>query len=233
MNRKRLAWAILFLACLPASAQTNASTAANTPPLQGNAVPWASVGQVNALLGELDSVARVTSNDLARVRIDKWKTDSGTKQQVQANSDSIQRNLQSALPAIIGGVRNAPDDMAASFKLYRNLDAIYDVLGTVAESAGAFGSKNDYQALANDLGGIERIRRELADRVEGLATAKETELARLRNSLRAAQTTQAPPKKVVVDENEPVKKPRKKKPAAASNQTASPASSTQKPSTPQ
>ena len=46
-----------------------------------------------------------------------------------------------ALPEIIGQLRNAPEAMPITFKLYRNLDALYDVLGGVVEGAGAFGSK--------------------------------------------------------------------------------------------
>src|SRR5205085_4716920 len=97
--------------------------------------------------------------------------------------------------------------------LYRTLDALYDVLSSVAESAGAFGPKDDYEALANDLGSVEQIRRDLADRVATLASSKETELAHLRTEVRAAQAAAAaaPPKKVVVDDNEPVKKPVRKK----------------------
>jgi hypothetical protein len=235
MDRKLLPGSILFLAASMALAQANPAPQQmpqqqNTPQ-QSGAVSWQSLNQMNSLLGELDATARAATSDLSRVRIDKWKTDSGTKHQTQANADSILRNLQSALPGIVTAVRNSPDDVAANFKLYRNLDALYDVLGSVAESAGAFGSKNDYQALANDLGNLERVRRELADRVESLAGAKESELARLRTTVRAAQAAaQTPAKKVIVDENEPVKKPPRKKKSTASTQ-ASPAAA--KPATPQ
>ena len=75
--------------------------------------------------------------------------------------DSIQRNLQNALPEMIGQLRNAPEDLPATFKLYRNLDALYDVLGSVVESTGAFGSKDDFQALANDLSSFEGTRKQI------------------------------------------------------------------------
>ena len=41
--------------------------------------------------------------------------------------ESIQRNLQSALPEMISQLSNSPENLAASFKLYRNLDALYYV----------------------------------------------------------------------------------------------------------
>lgn len=173
--------------------------------------------QLNNLLLQLDQTSRTAMADLAKLRIDKWKTDVSNKQQMQANVDSLQRNLATALPELQNKVRLAPEDMAANFKLYRNLSAVYDVFASVAESAGAFGPKDQYEPLAQLAGDFDRVRRSIADRIEQLATAKDIELARLRNQARAAQQAQAaqPPKKIVVDDNEPTRKPRKKKPSAA------------------
>ena len=53
---------------------------------------------------------------------------------------------------------SAPEDLAASFKLYRNLDALYDVFGQVVEAAGAFGSKDEYQNLSNDMSALQSAR---------------------------------------------------------------------------
>ena len=153
--------------------------------------------------------------NLAKLRIDKWKTDSNTKRGTQADVESIGRNLQMALPEIIGQLRASPENIAATFKLYRNLDALYDVYGPVVESAGAFGSKDEYQSVQNDFSALERSRRSLAERMETLASAKETDLAQLRTQVRDLQAAAAPapvpPKKVVVDDTEPAKKPIKKR----------------------
>jgi hypothetical protein len=151
--------------------------------------------------------------------------------------DSIQRNLQTALPEMIVQLRNAPEDMPATFKLYRNLDALYDVLGGVVESTGAFGSRDDFQSLSNDLTGFEGTRKQLAERINNLAASKEQEIVRLRTDLKTAQAAivAAPPKKVVVDDNEPPKKPvvkkkpAPKKPAATTPATASPATTPAQP----
>ncbi|HEV2117474.1 MAG TPA: hypothetical protein VGR48_15690 [Terriglobales bacterium] len=200
---------ILALGGLPAAAQANGQNAAPTP------VPYATANQVNALMSQLESTATSTASDLSRLRINKWKAPGDAKQQGEANRQSILRNLETALPGMINAVRSNPDDIAASFTLYRNLDALYDVLSSVAESAGAFGPRDDYQGLGNDLNSVEQIRRDLADRVATLANSKETELARLRTELRAVQATAkpAPAKKVIVDDNEPPKKPVHKKKA--------------------
>src|SRR5512146_2677304 len=199
---------LLALLSLPAAAQARGQNV--TPPTP---VPYATANQVNALMSQLESTATASASDLSRLRINKWKAPGSAKQQSESNRQSILRNLETALPGMISAVRANPDDIAASFTLYRNLDALYDVFSSVAESAGAFGPRDDYQPLANDLNSIEQIRRDLADRISTLASSKETELARLRNEVRAAQAAAqaAPPKKVIIDDNAPVKKPVRKK----------------------
>jgi hypothetical protein len=197
------------------SVQGSLASAAPSP--QGGAVSYASVTQLNGLLAQLEATSKTTQADLTKLRIERWKTDGGSKKQALGNVDSIQRNLQNALPAIVAQLRNAPEDMAATFKLYRNLDALYDVLGSVVESTGAFGSKDDLQALSTDLNNFEATRKQIAERLENLAVSKEQEIVRLRADLKTAQAA-APatlPKKIVVDDNEPAKKPAaKKKPVA-------------------
>jgi len=103
----------------------------------------------------------------------------------------------------------------------------------VVESAGAFGSKDEFQSVQNDLSAIERSRRELAERMETLTTAKEAELTQLRTQVRDLQAAAAPPpvapKKVVVDDTEPPKKVVKKK-TVPKPPKPSPSTTTQQPS---
>jgi hypothetical protein len=164
------------------------------------------------------------------MRIEKWKADTGTKQQAQANADSVQRNLTTALPVLISDVRSAPQDLGAEFRLYRNLVALYDVFTSLTESTGAFGSKSDYDALAQQLSVFDSVRHNLGNALEGLASSTQSELAQLRNQVRTMQQAAAPappPKKVVVDDNEPVKKTtHKKKPAASGSAAPSSTGST-------
>ena len=201
----------------------------------GGPVSYASVTQVNGLLAQLEATSKSTQEDLTRLRIERWKTDTSSKKQALGNVDSIQRNLQNALPEIMVQVRNGPEDLPATFKLYRNLDALYDVLGSVVEAVGAFGSKDDFQSLSNDLSSFEGTRKQFAERIENLASSKEQEIVRLRTDLKTVQAAipAAPPKKIVVDDTEPPKKPPVKKPAAKkpAAKPATPPSGTAKPAT--
>jgi len=196
------------LAPATVAAQQGASAASATPP----PVAYASVSELNGMLAQLQQTAQSMQSDLGKMRIEKWKTGASTKQQTLANVESIQRNLQSALPEIIAQLNNAPEDLGVSFKLYRNLDALYDVFGAVVESAGAFGSKDEFQSLGNDMNGLESARHAFGERMQKLAAGKEVELTRLRAQVKTLSAAPpVPPKKIVVDDTEPPKKPPAKK----------------------
>ncbi len=205
-----------FLCAAAALGQSGPAISAAPAGGQGQPVSYASVTQLNGLLSQLEATSKDTQADLVKLRIEHWKADNSYKKQTLGNVDSVQRNLQGALPEMIAQLRSAPEDLPSTFRLYRNLDALYDVLGGVVEGAGAFGSKDDLQALSNDLSSFEGTRKQLAERIENLSSAKEAEITRLRTDLKTAQAAipVEPPKKIVVDDTEPPKKPAvKKKPA--------------------
>jgi hypothetical protein len=182
-------------------------------------------------LAQLEQVSQSTVFNLGRLKVDKWKIDSHDKDQTRSNIESLQRNLTAALPALVQQVRANPASLAASIKLYRNLNAVYDVLASVTESAGAFGSKDDYNALANDAANFDSVRRKLADDLEQMAASSDSQVARLTSQLRAqqqaAQAAAAPPKHVVVDDTQPAKKKAAGKKKAAAPAKAATAASPQ------
>jgi hypothetical protein len=181
-------------------------------------VSYSSISELNQLLGSLQQTSEAIQGDLSHLRVEKWKTDSGTKRQTQGDVESLQRNLQSALPTMFNDLKNSPESTPLTFKVYRNLDALYDVLGSVVESAGAFGSKDEFQSLNKDLGSLEESRRAFAERMDKIASAKETEIGQLRLALQTARA-EIPPKKTVVDDTQPAstkKPPKRKKPATVS-----------------
>lgn len=178
-----------------------------------------SVADLNVLLAQLDQTAQNTNLDLAKLRIEKWKTNGDARQQLQSNADSLSRNLTGALPAIIGGVRTSPENLAANFKLYRNVDALYDVLSALTDVASNSAPHGDYQALATDVSNLEVIRRALADRIEAMATMRDAALARGTGGGTSTKTAKSGLKKIVIDDTAPAKSTtRKKKPATTTPQ---------------
>jgi hypothetical protein len=202
----------LLVALLAAAAGAQDSTAAASG--QQPPIAYASVSELNGMLAQLQQTAKSMQADLGKTHIEKWKTDASTKRQTLETVESIQRNLQSALPETITELSNSPEDLGASFKLYRNLVVLYDYFGSVVENAGAFGSKDELQSLSNDMSGLESARRALGERMQKLTASKEDELTRLRAQVKTLSAAPPPPpKKIVVDDTaEPPKKPVKKKP---------------------
>lgn len=217
--------AISCLGLCVAAGSLLAQTAPQPPP-SGPATTASTAGRPAAPsvipdLDRLQAAASQISATISHMRIERWKADSNSKQQAQSNADSIQRNLTSALPGMIDSVRSSPQDLAAEFKLYRNTNALYDVMTSLTEAAGAFGTRGEYEALAQQLEVLDSVRRNLGDTIEQLVASTQSEMGQLRTELQAAQraaaaAAAAPPKKVViVDDNAPDKKATtKKKPAA-------------------
>jgi len=217
----------LITALAPAAAGAQGSAGAATgsqPP-----VAYASVNELNGILTQLQQTAKSMQADLGKTHIEKWKTDAATKRQTLETVESIQRNLQSALPDTIAQLSNSPEDLGASFKLYRNLVLLYDSFGSVVESAGAFGSKDELQSLGNDMSGLENARRVFGERMQKLTASKEDELTRLRAQVKTLSAAPPPPpKQAVVDDTEPAPK----KPAKPAKKKATPKPATKTDTTP-
>src|ERR1035437_1928327 len=110
----RLSLLYIFLVGATALAQTPANgPGASAGPGHVQSVGSASTVSVSADLDRLQDAASQATLDLGRLRIDKWKADGESKRQAQANADSAQRNLTSALPGLIDAVRSAPQDLSA------------------------------------------------------------------------------------------------------------------------
>ena len=213
---------VLLLIASNALAQAPAANAAAP-------VSYTSISELNQILGALNQASQNTQNDLSRLRIEKWKTDGNTKKQTQNDTESILKNLQNAFPGILTQLQNSPENLAITFKTYRNLDALYDVLSSVVESTGAFGGKDEFQSLNNDLNAIDNSRHAVADRMDKLANSKESEIGQLRVALQNARA-EIPAKKTVVDDTAPAPKkaaPKKKPVPKPKTPTPAPPTATQ------
>jgi len=206
---------ILFCAALlglslGAEAQTPTPTASLAPGTGSVVAPPPAV-DLSSSLTQLQQTATAMGLNISRLRIEKWKADGSIKKRSQADADSITRNLTTALPTLIDQVRTKPQSLAAAVKLYRNINALYDVFGALTEVAETFGPKAEYTPLATDAAALEGIRRDFGDKLEKLAAAADTEIVRLRTE--AAKTPPPPPTKIVIDDEEKPQKTVHKKPA--------------------
>lgn len=209
-----MAWAQAPVPRTSASATPAASTSAS------NAAT--SAPDLSDLLQQIRTSAEKSDADVARLRIDRWKTDAASKQQATASAESIRRNLTYAVPDLLQRMQAAPASLNANFRLYRNLNALFDTFSALVESAGAFGAREQFDPLSADLAQLDHVRRLMADRVDLLAGNNDAELARLRSqaALVASGTKQTPAKVVVNNDDQPKTK---KKPRPAQTQTQTPA----------
>ncbi len=199
---------LIFVVCLlvcsvfPQTQMQSPSTAPLSAAAQSNVDPTMLVTRIEQEANGLDA-------DVAKLRIDKWKTDSNSKQEASEDARSIERNITSALPDMVTAARSNPQSLAANFKLYRNVNALYEVLSRLAESVGAFGKRDEYEAISPHVAAMDEARRSFGEYLQQLSTNAD---ARLTAAAReAAQAAAQPPRKVIVDDAEESPKPAKKK----------------------
>lgn len=210
----------------PPAPMTNAAA---SPALNSGPAP-VSTADIPGLLNKIEVETRGLNADVGKLRIEKWKADSASKYQATESAASIQRNVSNALPGLIADVRTNPQSLAANFKLYRNLNALHEVLASLAESAGAFGKREEYELIAPHLAALDDDRRAFADSLVQMTATADQRIAAADQASRAAAATaaQAPPKKIVVDDTEPApaakRKPKKKAVTPSSAAASAPAS---------
>ncbi len=212
------------LACTPLTSQTAptaqaGATSTNAPDLA-----------LRESLVMVQAMAQKSDTDVARLRIDKWKTDAESKRQSAANAVSIRRNLTNAIPDLLARIQSEPGSLIANFRMYRNLNALYDSFSSLAESAGAFGPPEQYAPLAADITQLDQLRRDFAQRVDLMAGTYDVELTRLRAAVAAKPASPKTATKIVQDDHPaPKKKPKPSvakptpapaKPAAAAEPTS-------------
>ena len=190
----------------------SALTLAQTPP------PADAPPPTEALRPPLSQV----SQTLSGVNVQRWKAPSEVKNSAQQDMDSILRDLNYTLPPLLDKAAASPGSIAATFEVYRNIDALYDVLLRVAETATLSGSENDAVNLQNVLQNLQGARRDLGTSLMNLANSHDQELVKLRAAVATPPPPVKPvtPAKTVIDDGPPASSgTRHKKPAKPSTAT--------------
>jgi hypothetical protein len=138
---------------------------ANAQPVQAN---------LNLIIDQIQRAALATNGDLGKLRIEKWKTDSDQKEQLQKMADSIQRNVTYAIPGLITDVQNSRGSMSTAFKLYHNITIVYEYLTSLTDAAGVLGKREEFEPLANDAAALDSARQNLSTYIEQTASQIES-----------------------------------------------------------
>jgi hypothetical protein len=190
--RDRLS-SLAFGALLTAAQLLSAQTA--TPS------PAAAVAPTEALRPTLSRINEV----LASLTVGRWKAPGEVRAVAQRDIDSIQRDIASTLPPLLDQAAAPAPSVAAYFAVFRNIDALYDVLLRVSETATLAGPQSDADALQGALTSLEGSRRSLGDAILSAASDQEREINALRQAAAQAAAAEAakpvapPTKTVVVD----------------------------------
>lgn len=208
--KKRLAITLFLLAgILPATLAQAGAAAPQEPPSQGAAPRQQVQPDLNLILEQVQRVAMSTNGDIGKLRIERWKTDSDQKAQLQKVADSLQRNITNAVPGLVSDVQSSHGSVSSTFKLYHNLNVVYEFLSSLADAAGSLGKKEEYDPLAADAQALDSVRSNLSQYIEQAATAYEARA----HAAPDPMAEPAPPAKIIVEGEDP-KKPVKKKTAA-------------------
>lgn len=127
----------------------------------------------------------------AELKISKWKIPGSAREAAQEDVNSIQRDLGGTLPGLLASADAAPGSVPPSFAVYRNLDALYDVLLRISQKADLSAPSREAVAIASSLHELEAARRQLGDSILNTAQHHEARLVALESAVRAART--APP----------------------------------------
>ena len=141
---------------------------------------------------------------------------------------SIQRDLSGTLAGLMSRAEAAPSSVPSSFAVYRNVDALYDTLLRVVETADLSAPDQDAMALETALKQLEEARSDLGEKILAASQAQQNEVVRLRTVIARAAAAPPPPVKTIVVDDGPAKRETEtahhhhttKKPAAKTDQSS-------------
>lgn len=164
--------------------------------------------------------------NIARLRIEKWRTDPDQKEQLQKLANSLQRNVTYAVPGLISDVQNSRGSVSSAFKLYHDVNVVYEYLSSLADAAGSLGRKEEYDPLAEDAAALDSAREGLSSYIEQTALVLETPPKPSPNAVSSAEGESAGGgRKIIVEEvsGKPAKPTKKKTSTSPAKPAATPA----------
>src|SRR6185437_4249081 len=170
--------------------------------------------QASLALGNALQQVSIASAHLRRtlnsINVPKWKAPGDVRQTTASDVDSMQRDVSDTLPNLINTALADPAKISPAFSVYRNVDALYDVLLRVSETAQLAGS-NDARMLEEQRATLEESRTQLGAALLQSSQAQDAEVMHLRTTAAAATPPPAATKTVIDDGPSTKPKPTKKR----------------------
>jgi hypothetical protein len=184
---------------------------------RGQAAPAAPPAGTGFPTATLRPALANVQNTIANLNVGHWKVPAEMRAAVQQDIGSMQRDLNATLPGLVAQAEANPAALSPAFAVFRNLDALYDVLLRVTEMAALSGAGSDAGSLEDARAGLENGRGKLGTWLLQSISAQDAQVVHLQTALaaRPAAAPAAAPNKIVIDDGPQNPKPRKKKPAPA------------------
>jgi len=222
----RMRFPLIFLiatipswSCIAGAAQSPAQPASVASP--------APVAPSTLLKPALDNVQQT----MGALKLEKWKK-GDIRDGATSNVAAIQRDIQDKLPPLLQDADAAPGTISKVLPLYRNIDALYDVVLRVLEASRVSAPADQIVQLQQALTTLGDARRTLDGHIQESATALEKQVSDLRSTWKAQSAVRCPapppPATPKCPAPAPARKPRKKTtpPTTTPNPSAAPANST-------
>jgi hypothetical protein len=214
--------------CAPAMALAGQTSSRNTP---GTNAP----AHANPPSAILRPSLEILETAVGEATLDKWKASPAIRTEADGNLRSIQRDLASTLPPLLAAADAAPDSPAKTLPVYRNVEALYDVMLRLDAAGRLAAPSNQISALDQALASIGDARRALGDQVQANAEGQEARVIHLQAALKAVPPPAPPPAPVACIPPPPKKKvarPAAKPATKPAVKPASPPANSQNSSTP-
>ena len=170
-------------------------------------------------MADLKPALADVQNAITAANLSRWKIPSDVRADTQQDVTSMQRDLSETLPGLMSAADAAPATngvhaLAPAFAVFRNLDALYDVLLRVSEIASVGAAANDAGSLESARAALEGGRGKLGTWLLQAIGSQDSQFAQAVATAAARPAAPPPPpNKVVVDDGPENPKPRRKKPA--------------------
>ena len=184
----------VVLAVFPLAPSTQAQTSGTSQAAAGGVPSLSPSADLRPALSQVQSA-------LEGLDVRRWKASRGIRRQTQDNVESIQQDMQQTLPHLLGTADSAPESVPPSFAVYRNVDALYDVLLRVSAVADFSAPREDAESVAAALQQLETARSRLGDAILRVSQQHEAQIQEFRAAIQAAKAAAAaPPKQIVIDD---------------------------------
>jgi hypothetical protein len=213
--------ALLFILFLATGFSAVAQPGVPAPAADNSAPPAAGLTPSAIVQPVIANVQR-TIGDL---NIARWKAPNEVRGATQQNASSVQRDVVETLPGLLTQADATLDSVPPSFAVYRNLDALYDVLLRIYETAMLAAPQSEVDELSATLQRVEAARSQLGNAILETSKQHEADIVKLQAAVKAATATAqaAPPAKSNVVDDGPAAAPavthKKKKPKPAAPPT--------------